>query len=131
MNRLAWIGVLVAVLLVAGYGCLRSREAATPEAMVAQVMAACQGGDYGQVARLFVSGEHIWATSPGLVRQRMERICSGGLAVGFEIEARREKPQETVLMITTYRDREKQQPLRSYAWIFARQEHGWAIEGVE
>jgi|GEM_PF-3786163 len=132
MKRLG-LAVSVTILVMAFLsGCGSTKSADTPDAVIARVMEECRTGAYEQAARRFEGGEALWKSDPQWVESYLNRICASGEAQSYEVKDRLERSESVVLVqLTTYKQPDKTEGIRTMTWHFERDGAGWLITKVE
>lgn len=120
-------------LLLLLTGCMSSKEPIQdPESVINQVLDGCRSGDYQTAVEHFDGGPNRWKTQPDRVRDFVDRLCTGGQAHSFEVHQRvPEGETHTAIHLTTYKDSQHTEGLRTMTWWFERRAKRWVIVKVE
>lgn len=126
--------VFSAILLMALIGgCGPAKDSSRqPEQIIDLVLEQCRAGEYEAASQHFEGGPGMWKNQPQFVRDFVDRLCAVGEAKHFKVRDRQERNEDLVLIqITTYKDAELKEGLRTMTWQFARQGQRWLITKVE
>ncbi len=122
---------ILMVALLSGCGSAKSNSE-TPDQVIEQVMEECRAGAYKKAVHRFENGAKTWDRDPQWVRNYLDRICDSGEAKSYEVKDRLERSESVVLVqITTYRQPDKKEGIRTMTWHFAKDGGRWMITKVE
>lgn len=126
--------VSLAILVMAFLaGCGTAKDTGIqPERVIDLVLSDCRTGAYEEAVKHFDGGPAMMETQPQYVRDYLDQICSKGQVKTYRVRDRLEQGDSTVLIhITTYKDTEQKEGLRTMTWHFAKEKRGWIVTKVE